>query len=287
MSLSKRHIGCTTWIIIKMGKERTGNFSSTESSSSTSCPVKQHLKFADSAIRPQLTTAHLPERDFVAHVLPLLFQDLLFLGPNSSCLRCFAVPFVLLSQVLPMPNCRDASESPSTARSWWVKRSVRKTWASKKPWSSPGPVQQQEVLSGTTSGLGADSCWGADASSIGFAIFPQHTQLTLALAPHRNLLQKDQRQLQDHESSPGLNRGRNRSWLRGAGGWLCWKNRSFRQLWKNSQSRSVEVTQKGACGERYTYSAQGLRTPVSRMFLAAPEANFCKQPSTSFPTGAC
>lgn len=136
MSLPKRHIGSTAWIIIKMGKERKRNFSS---SSFTSCPVKQHPTFANRATCPQLTTAHLLQRDLVAHVLPLLFQDLLFLGPNSSRLCCFAALFILLSQVLPMPNHRDASESPSTAHSWWVKRWVKETWASKKP-PAPAPA---------------------------------------------------------------------------------------------------------------------------------------------------
>lgn len=204
-----------------MGEERKGNLSSMESSSFTSCPVKQHLTFADSAIQPRLTTAHLLQRDLVAHVLPLLFPDLLFLGPNSSRLRCSAVLFVLLSQVLPTPNRSDASESPSTTHTWWVKTSVNETWASKNPWSSPSPVQQREVLSRTTLGMATHICWGADASGIGFAMFPQHTQLTLVLAPCRDSLQKVQRQLQDHESSSGLNRGRNGSWLRGPGCKVC------------------------------------------------------------------
>lgn len=117
----------------------------------------------------------------------------------------------------------------------------------------PSPVQQREVLSGTTSGLAADSCWGADPSCLGFAVFPQPFQPTLAPAPRKDSLQKGQRQLEDHERSPGLNQGRNGSWLRGPGckactqgtwGWLCWRSRSFWQRWKNSQSRSVEMTQK-------------------------------------------
>lgn len=164
-----------------------------------SCPVKQRLRFADSALCPRLTTAHLLQRDLVAHVLA---QDLPFLGPNSSSLRCFAALFLLLSQALPVPNHRDVGESLSIARSWWVKES----WAATP--TLPISMRQQEVLGRTTSGLAAHSCWGADASRTGFAILPQR-------APGGDSSQKGQRQ--DLESSPGLKGARNGSWLRGPG----------------------------------------------------------------------
>lgn len=80
MNLPSRCIGSTAWTIIKVGKERKGNFSSIESSSSTCFPAKQHLTFADSADCPQPPApsrvtglaAHVlaPTRDRTVSVLP-------------------------------------------------------------------------------------------------------------------------------------------------------------------------------------------------------------------------
>lgn len=80
MNLPSRCIGSTAWTIIKVGKERKGNFSSIESSSSTCFPAEQHVTFADSADCPQPPApsrvtglaAHVlaPTRDRTVSVLP-------------------------------------------------------------------------------------------------------------------------------------------------------------------------------------------------------------------------